>query len=107
MPAAVSEFTFADGSLLYHRAECTDIANAILEGADGICLTNTTAIGKYPLETVEMSRRQYKEAEQAINHRKKYQEMRDHGWEKHKGLIPSMLSSLMRYTQFKFTFLSL
>jgi pyruvate kinase len=60
------------------RAECTDIANAVLEGADGIILTDTTAIGKYPLETVEMSRRQFAEVERAYPHRKKYTEIRNY-----------------------------
>jgi len=71
-----------------NRAECTDIANAVLEGADGICLTNTTAVGKYPTETVEMTRRQYKEVEKAINHRKKYQDMRDYQLDSGQGHMP-------------------
>lgn len=34
------------------RAEVTDIANSIYHGVDGILLSDETAIGKYPLETI-------------------------------------------------------
>ncbi|HEK85288.1 MAG: pyruvate kinase [Candidatus Saccharicenans sp.] len=45
------------------RAEVNDIANAILDGTDAVMLSNETAAGQYPVESVEMMRRIISETE--------------------------------------------
>jgi pyruvate kinase len=48
------------------RAEVTDVATAIFDGADAIMLSAETATGRYPVETVEMMARIAVRAEQAL-----------------------------------------
>ena len=45
------------------RAEVTDVANAIYEGADAVMLSGETTIGKYPIESVRFITRIAKQTE--------------------------------------------
>ncbi len=47
------------------RAEVTDIANAIFDGTDAVMLSNETAVGKFPVESVSVMRRVIKNTEKS------------------------------------------
>jgi len=63
------------------RAEATDVANAVLDGVDGILLGAETLRGKYPVEAIQTVASICRAAEAVFDHSSHYTSLIDAAWE--------------------------
>ena len=55
------------------RAEVSDVANAVMDGSDGVMLSDETTVGKYPIKAVEVLKKVIIETQSIYPYYKKYE----------------------------------
>jgi len=76
------------------RAECSDVANAVLDGTDCVMLSGETANGEHPTEAVKIMARTCVEAETVINFGGLYEAIRNSSLKRYKNLgTPESIAS--------------
>ena len=60
------------------RAESSDIAIAVLDGADSFMLNEETSVGEFPVETVTMLSNIATEAERCIDYKRTYNDIKEY-----------------------------
>jgi len=58
------------------RAECSDVANAVLDGTDAVTLSGESANGAYPVQAVEIMSKVCAEAERCYNYKRNFYDIR-------------------------------
>ncbi|EIE23527.1 pyruvate kinase [Coccomyxa subellipsoidea C-169] len=78
------------------RAEATDVANAVLDGVDGILLGAETLRGKYPVQTVQTILAICRQAEKAFDHNYHFEHLMSHTGAPLLSKLESIASSAVR-----------
>jgi pyruvate kinase len=78
------------------RAEVTDVANAILDGTDAVMLSDETAVGQFPVESVQMLDRVARKVEPSLTGLQYLKEDTDQKLEKMGASITKAVSILAR-----------
>ena len=75
------------------RAEATDVANAVLDGVDGVMLGAETLRGLYPVETVDTVAKLCRSAEQYFDYRAHHEDLMGEAFEDETSLAGGFYSS--------------